>query len=261
MLQKSAGRNSPYVQVSQTPLPAPIPIPQPPSPLSFLPSPAHDSDIANRIQNTWNAIHRHIDTYYRDVHASITPSMSAALSSFGAQDVDMAALLSECTSPTTALRHALTGYVVGITGPGGDEGVWPGELDSTTLQNGSGGDAQLATARTLHRRLAVYIYTASSQRTSQSASAMREAAEHFSLTFFPWANPGADDTEKDDDLMHVIAQALEMRIWLFGQPGEFVFRWDSVGTRGVVVCPEVVRVDDGNDERERVVLENRVVGV
>jgi hypothetical protein len=190
--------------------------------------------------------------------------MSAALSSFGAQDVDMAELLSECTSPTTALRHALTGYVVGITGPG--ETVWPSELNSssttTTLRNnGSGEDQQLATARTLHRRLAVYMYTASSQRKSQSASAIREAAEHFSLTFFPWANPGADDTEKDDDLIHVIAQALEMRIWLFGQSGEFVFRWDGVGTRGVVVCPEVVRVDDGNDGRERVVLENRVVGV
>jgi hypothetical protein len=178
--------------------------------------------------------------------------MAPALSNFGAEGVNMAELLQDCASPTTALKHALTGYVSGITGPG--ESLFPSELNGV---HGSNGDPNILKAVMLNRRLGSWIY-ANTQHSEQAA--VREAAEHFSLTFFPWANPGADDTEKDDDLTHVIAQAMETRIWLFGQPGEYVFRWDGVGTRGVVVCPEVVRVDGGSG-REGVVLESRVVGV
>jgi hypothetical protein len=89
---------------------------------------------------------------------------------------------------------------------------------------------------------------------------MREAAEHFSLTFFPWANPAADDQDKDDGLTRVIGEALELRVWLFGQPSEYEWRWDGVGSRGVVVSPQVMRVD-GSGERGRVVVESVVVAV
>jgi hypothetical protein len=129
-------------------------------------------------------------------------------------------------------------------------------------------DAKLATAQTLHRRLSVYLYTASSnphaasRRSWSAQSDIREAAEHFSLTFFPWANPVADDQEKEDDLTHVISEAMDTRIWLFGQPSEFVFRWDGVGTRGVVVSPELVKQDSNDGSgRGRVVLESGVAGL
>lgn len=133
MLQKTAGRNSPYVQVSQTPLPPPIaaiPQPQPPQPqppkdivTSILPVAAHDSEIQNKVLALFGALHRHIDMFYRDAHASITPSMEPDLVRFGAGDVNMAELLQDCSSPTTAIKHALVAYVLGITGPrSGEEG-------------------------------------------------------------------------------------------------------------------------------------------
>lgn len=128
MLQKTAGRNSPYVQVSQTPLPPPIasiPPPQPPKDIvtSILPAAAHDSEIQNRVSALFGALHRHIDMFYRDAHASITPSMEHDLVRFGAGDVNMAELLQDCSSPTTAIKHALVAYVFGITGPrNGEEG-------------------------------------------------------------------------------------------------------------------------------------------
>lgn len=93
---------------------------------------------------------------------------------------------------------------------------------------------------------------------------MREAAEHFSLTFFPWANPTASDQEREDDLTRIIGDVLQMRIWLFGQPGEYAFRWEQVGRRGVVVAPELVVCEEGDGirkGRERVVLEGGMVGV
>jgi hypothetical protein len=61
-----------------------------------------------------------------------------------------------------------------------------------------------------------------------------------------------------------MSEALEMRIWLFGQPGEYEFRWDGVGTRGVVVRPELVMRLDGEASgrgRGKVVLESSVVAL
>ncbi|KAF2036130.1 hypothetical protein EK21DRAFT_52565 [Setomelanomma holmii] len=275
MMQKTAGRNSPYVQVSQTPIPAPAPIPNPAPAIqqsvdvlaAILPKPARESEVQSRVANFFKQIHRHIDTYYRDVHASITASMEPDMMAFGARDVNMADLLQDCSSPTTALKYALMAYVLRITGPksaGGDERdtLWPSELGGV-----SGGamrsDPNLNLASTYHRRLSVLLHTHPSSPSNTSrhiASSIREAAEHFSLTFFPWAHPGSDDAEKDDDLARIISEALETRIWLCGQPDEYVFRWDGIGSRGVVVSPELVTTH-GDGGRSRVVLESGVAGI
>jgi hypothetical protein len=128
-------------------------------------------------------------------------------------------------------------------------------------------DPNVSTAQALHRRLSVYLYHSAnvhsaSRRSWSFQSKFREAAEHFSLTYFPWANPITDDQEKEDNLTHIISEALETSIWLFGQPSEFEYRWDSVGTRGVVVSPALVRRDAGDrDPRGRVVIEVGVIGL
>lgn len=140
------GRNSPYVQVSQTPLPAPLPasIPAPPvqqsasDVTSFLPPAAQDNAIHSRILALFGKIHRHVETYYRDVHASITPSMEPELARFGSKDVNMAQLLQECSSPSTAIKHALVAYVLGITGPKKEEDgetLFPEELNGVQIQH------------------------------------------------------------------------------------------------------------------------------
>jgi hypothetical protein len=142
------GRHSPYVQVSQTPILAPIPAPIPaPAPVqktasedsaAFLPPAADDGDIHAKVTALFGQIHRHVETYYRDVHASITPSMEPDLARFGAKDVDMAELLQDCSSPTTALKHALVAYVLRITAPKqGNDGdtIFPEQLTSMHIEN------------------------------------------------------------------------------------------------------------------------------
>jgi hypothetical protein len=145
------GRHSPYVQVSQTPVPAPVSVPVPVQKsaeeevVALLPPVARDEDVNGRIAALFQEIHRHVETYYRDVHASITPSMEPELAKFGAGDVDMAEVMQDCSSPTTALKHALMAYVLGITGPkkGRDgETLFPEELSrmhiSSHADNSSG---------------------------------------------------------------------------------------------------------------------------
>lgn len=142
MMQKSAATGSPYVQVSQTqmrtpvPVPARVPVPAPqPSAnadvLAGIVPPAADEDVVQtRVAGFFGDVHRHVDTYYRDVHASITPSMDSDLAAFG-KDVDMLELLQNCSSPTVALKHALVEFVLGVTGPKSEDDeptLWPDEL-------------------------------------------------------------------------------------------------------------------------------------
>ncbi|XPS72497.1 hypothetical protein M3J09_004662 [Ascochyta lentis] len=291
MVQKSAATGSPYVQVSQTqmrtpvPVPARVPVPAQQHPHSdvlagVLPHPASERDVQNRVASLYGQIHRHVDTYYRDVHASITPSMDSDLASFG-KDVDMLELLQTCSSPTVALRHALVVFVLSITGPGtgNEQTLWPDELAHVSDSHTSA-SPQFTTAQSIHRRLSVYLYThknslpptnpsQSQPRLSnlsalslsrKTSSVIREAAEHFSLTFFPWANPAFGDQERESDLTRIIGEALECRVWLCGQPGEWGFEMEVPGRGMVVVAPSLVVKDDGRAPR-RVVLNQSVVGM
>ncbi|KAJ4343090.1 hypothetical protein N0V95_006787 [Ascochyta clinopodiicola] len=289
MVQKSAATGSPYVQVSQTqmrtpvPVPARVPVPTPQNTHSdalagILPPPASENDVQNRVASLYGQVHRHIDMYYRDVHASITPSMDSDLASFG-KDVDMLELLQNCSSPTVALRHALVAFVLGITGPrtGSEQTLWPDEL-AHVFNTQASDSPQVATAHTLHRRISAYLYThnntlaptaPSQSRLSnlsalslsrKTSAAIREAAEHFSLTFFPWADPAFGDQERESDLAGLIAEALECRIWLYGLASEWCFDWEVPGRGAVLVAPSLVVRDDGRAPR-RVVLNSSVVGI
>ncbi|RAR02957.1 hypothetical protein DDE82_005513 [Stemphylium lycopersici] len=269
MMQKSVGslggRHSPYVQVSQTPMPAhrppppamPAPMPvqnmAPIDSAAFLPPPAKDREVCVRVSALFERIHEHIESYYRDVHASITQSMEIEIASFGAEGMSMTEILQECSSSTTALKHALVSYVMNITAPknSGDDvdTLFPEEISSTRVEGrvNGGSDPSIPSAESLFRRVSVYLYTtisgtSDSRQSRLTQSNSREAAEHFSLTFFPWANPQSSDQEKDEDLARIITEALGVRIWLFGQPDIYEFQWEGAGRRGVIVSPGLVRL-------------------
>jgi hypothetical protein len=128
-------------------------------------------------------------------------------------------------------------------------------------------DTNVAAATSLHRRLAVYLFTtpsktANTRRSRIFESNIRDAAEYFSLTFFPWANPSSSDQDKDEDLARVISETLSLRIWLFGQPDWYKFEWEGTGRRGVLVSPSLLRKGDvcGEGRGEMRVLEGVVGG-
>lgn len=138
MVQKSAAAGSPYVSVSQTQMRTPVPIPaRTPAasgdPLAgVVPACASDQEVQNRIAALFTHLHRHIDTFYRDVHASITPSMDDDFAAFG-HDVDMRALLQNTSQPTVPLKHALVAYALRLTDPPGGpandyQSLWPAAL-------------------------------------------------------------------------------------------------------------------------------------
>jgi hypothetical protein len=87
----------------------------------ILPPPADSETIRAKFSALLDQIHNHVETFYRDVNASITPSMEPALAQFG-KEGGMADLLQRVGRPTTAIKHALAVYVLGIASPGGSGG-------------------------------------------------------------------------------------------------------------------------------------------
>jgi hypothetical protein len=85
----------------------------------ILPPPAETSNIRAKLTAMFAQIHTHVETFYRDVHASITPSMEPELARFGKNTGDggMAELLQNAGSPTAAIKHALVAYVIGLVSP------------------------------------------------------------------------------------------------------------------------------------------------
>ncbi|KAJ4989329.1 hypothetical protein SVAN01_05234 [Stagonosporopsis vannaccii] len=273
MVQKSAATGGPYVQIAQTHMRTPIPAPSRVSatgdPLAgIVPPSASEAEVQNRVAALFEQVQRHVDTFYRDVHASITPSMDSDLASFG-KDVNMLELLQTCSQPTVALKHALVAFILSITSPTqatDGQPLWPAEL-TKMLQFNTSNTPHLAAAQSLHRRLTIHLYTSlnpPSHRLStlslprKTSSAILSAAEHFSLTFFPWANPALSEQEREADLAHIITEALECVIWMGGQREEWGFEWEECG-RGVVVLWPGLVVRDGGPRR--VVLGQRVGGV
>ncbi|KAI8934802.1 hypothetical protein NX059_008485 [Plenodomus lindquistii] len=272
------GRNSPYVQVSQTATPAPAII-STASPASaqhvhdinvaaFLPPATPESKVYNKVMGLFRECHSHIETYYRDVHASITPSMEPGLAQFGSNDVNMAELLQDCSSPTTVLKHAIVAWVLGITRPrSGENGetMFPEELERLHSREAQGDSANpnVTAASVLHRRLSVYLYNAAlpvgRSRSLSTQSDAREAAEHFSLTFFPWADPSASDQDRDDALASLIQLALDINVWLYGEPSLYAFEWEETGRRGVLVSPSLIKWTDSAEGSDRKVVVEGVV--
>ncbi|KAF2262390.1 hypothetical protein CC78DRAFT_569831 [Lojkania enalia] len=250
----SKGGPTPYVQVSHVPPPtsaaAIIPATQiTPSPdslapdfaASILPPPADDRMVSSRASVLFGQIQAHVENFYRDVHASITPSMEGDLARFGAGNMEMIELLQSSSSPTYAIKHALTSYVLTITSPEGDEEstLFPPQIAGVKKKE-QFSNSDLSAAYILYRRLAVHLHSSGSSSGTQARLLdIREAAEHFSITFFPWANPEYGDQEKDEDLVRIISDALDLQIWLYGQPFAYEFLWESIGGRGLVVVPGV----------------------
>lgn len=128
-------------------------------------------------------------------------------------------------------------------------------------------DSNVVAAGSLLRRVSAYIYTTTagtreSRQSWMAQASAREAAEHFSLTFFPWANPTSSDQQRDEDLTFIIVEALEISIWLFGQPDRYEFQWEGAGRGGVLVSPGLVkRTVAHGEEQETMVVEGAVVGM
>lgn len=282
MLQKTAAAEqadtNPYVRVAHTPAAIPACKPMPPfsnALAGILPPCASEHQVQSRLSALFAALHTHIDTFYRDVHAGVTPSMSVDLAAFGT-DVDMPALLQGCSRPTAVLKHALVAFAMARTAPpndpssssGNDTSIWPADLTQaltlhTPTPTPATPSSDFATALALHRRLTIHLYTSLHPFSPQGlirhstlslpracSSAIREAAEHFSLTFFPWSDPSSHDSARETDLAALLVAALECRVWMLGLEGEWRFEWRESGAGVVAVRPAVVVSGDGGRARE-----------
>lgn len=82
-----------------------------------LPPKADEQSVRNRVTALFSQIHQHVDDFYRDVQATLTPTMKSDLKRFTDTSVNLADELEHSSMPTIAIKHALTGYILGIVAP------------------------------------------------------------------------------------------------------------------------------------------------
>ncbi|KAF2689580.1 hypothetical protein K458DRAFT_413851 [Lentithecium fluviatile CBS 122367] len=267
-------KNAPYVQVSQTPVPPPVLAAVSPAHRDLnlanlsnssdflaqvLPSAADEQTVKNKVAALFNQFQRHVDSYYRDVNATMTPSMESDLARFGTNLIE---ILENSSMPTVAIKHALAGYILSIVSSEAEDQatLFPAEITGLKANERST-DMSDQAAYIMYKRLAVHLHAPNPASHQSCQSDIREAAEHFALTFFPWANPAYHEKEKDEELVRIISEALDVSIWLYGQPYLYEFVWEGVGRRGTVVAPGLARLTDGSGrilERPQILLEPTV---
>ncbi|KAL1606683.1 hypothetical protein SLS60_004090 [Paraconiothyrium brasiliense] len=211
-----------------------------------LPPAADEQTVQNRVTALFGQILKHVDDFYRDVHATLTPTMQNDLKKFGDASMNLAQELEHSSFPTTAIKHALVGYVLHIVAPEAENQstLFPTEVAGLRQNERSFESPDDQAAYILYKRLAAHLHTPPTSSLQSRQSDIREAAEHFALTFFPWANPAYADQDKDENLVDAINNALDLSLWLFGQPYLYEWVWEEVGRRGTVISPGMIRVTD-----------------
>lgn len=139
--------HTPYVSVSQSAAPPPpiaaAAVPPPRRDLDLatlanssdflagvLPPAADESTVKNRVAALFNQVQQHVDNFYRDVHASITPTMEKDLARFGNEGASIAEMLQNSSMPTAVIKHTLAGYILNIVSAEGEDQstLFPAEL-------------------------------------------------------------------------------------------------------------------------------------
>ncbi|KAL5449245.1 hypothetical protein PMIN07_009153 [Paraphaeosphaeria minitans] len=82
-----------------------------------LPPAADEHAVKSRVTAVFGQILQHVNDFYRDVHATLTPSMEHDLEKFGNSSVNLAEELDRSSMPTIAIKHALVGYLLSIVAP------------------------------------------------------------------------------------------------------------------------------------------------
>jgi hypothetical protein len=82
-----------------------------------LPPAADEQTVKSRVTALFDQILQHVDSFYRDVHATLTPSMENDLKKFDNSSVNLAEELEHSSMPTIAIKHALVGYILSIVAP------------------------------------------------------------------------------------------------------------------------------------------------
>ena len=137
-------KNTPYVQISQSSAPPPpvlaaashsekrdLDLANLSNSSDFLAgvlAPAADEQsVQNKVAALFKRFQDHVDSYYRDVHATMTPSMESDLARFGD---DLIEIVENSSVPTVAIKHALAGYILNIVSPEAEDQatLFPAEI-------------------------------------------------------------------------------------------------------------------------------------
>lgn len=232
---------------------------------NYIPSPADDKTVQNRVLTIFEQVALHVENYYSN-NPPIYTQDAAALESYNSPflPVSMLSLLSRPGGRIAVLKHCLTRTLLSATlptrqseqEPGGECFLPPMYAVRKDFEETAEDPAQFH-----WRMLTAYMYRRMPENQKQAYTAARKreivrTVKRFTATFLPYSNPLHPEEVRTRHLIDVMQGAADLGIWLFEQPCGFEFVWDVAASR-IVVSPAMVKVAD--EQGRRLQVEQKMV--
>ncbi|OCL04589.1 hypothetical protein AOQ84DRAFT_391451 [Glonium stellatum] len=223
---------------------------------SIITQTADDKTVKEKTAVLFDQVQLHVENFYRDVHVSIMPGMESSLLRFGSPTAlpeSLITLLNSSPRSTILIKHCLMSYILGVTSPftAGSErsSLLPPEISSVACRvSRDGNKIAKINGYIIWKMLTVHLnneLNSGSDKRSHNIATLRDAARKFSQPFSPWVNPKYGDGEREEHLVQVLNNAINLSVWLFGQPFLYDFSWDRQGSGlkgGVMITPGLMKM-------------------
>ncbi|MCJ1381371.1 hypothetical protein MMC17_004481 [Xylographa soralifera] len=240
----------------------------------YLPRPADDKTVNNKIFGLLDNIAIHVENFYRNTSPADLSGLVAQLAQFNCPHLpeSIVAMLERSKTPETLITHCLTELITASISPSREStrSLLPSQfapLPSTDSFH-KNQEPDVDCALFLWRMLSVYLHpnlASNSIYTSHRKDLITQNAQSFTLAFSPWRSPKHSRDECVQSLTIIMESAAETGVWLYSQPCKFEFCWRSpadINAKKVDKSPELIKVRDENGVKlkEAQVIVESVVG-
>ncbi|PGH23947.1 hypothetical protein AJ80_02009 [Polytolypa hystricis UAMH7299] len=230
----------------------------------YIPEPADDNTVQCRVLNLFDMVSLHVENYYSEnLSAKTMPDpqgleqISYYNSPYLAAPVNT--LLSRRGIRLQVITHCLVRTTLAAIIPGNHNASAYNDAKGSflpclsalypcTLRRAPSSETRQALFA--WRMLTAYLQQEDSLQhpsyTTQQRVAIESTVEAFTSAFSVYANPQHHRSERIQHLTDVMQAAANLGVWLFAQPCEFDYVWDSptVGDNRIAISPAVVKVSD-----------------
>ncbi|KAK2746772.1 hypothetical protein FQN55_005499 [Onygenales sp. PD_40] len=232
---------------------------------SYVPHPAEDQTVKDRVLAVFDQVALHAENYYAPssisiLGVSLLPETKASISLYDSPclPASVISLLEEPKNQISIIKHCLIRTVLPGIIPGFEFPLLPGRpsflpLPYTAYQQRQKSlpDAKIDQPLFYWRMLTGYMQRRLPTPEQDTYSASRNEhtksiAEAFASTFAPYASSQYSEVERTRHLTSLIEAAADLEMYLFSQPCGFEFVWQSPRTDESVIVPGLTKVSDEN---------------
>ncbi|KAK2883392.1 hypothetical protein FQN49_000032 [Arthroderma sp. PD_2] len=239
----------------------------------YIPRPADDKTVHNRVLTVFEHIALHVENYYScssslNIESSLSAEDAAMIDSYNSPflPVPVISLLSQSKDQGPVIKHCLIQAILPLISnatqstsiPEGDSFLPPLYAASKDLRDMELYTDSVATQVQFQWRMLTshgYRGVSAAQRQAYLTSRKEKissVAKRFTTTFRFHANPQHPESVRTRHLASMMEDAADLGVWLFEQPCGFEFIWDDAVVGKITVYPAMEKTHDEQGRRLQV---------